>query len=267
VTLPEDLPPDIRATLAVLENMSDGELWRIAQGTFPEEAYEQLSELRELRRARSLTGDEQAMLDHLLEEADLLTLRRAYAAVLLKRRGAIALRPLLEMPDDTDVRIFVASRPPTSQEGKRLVTIVEEWLSEWHAYYPECPTSACETLFGGQVLLWAIDDRHRFDDASLAGVSNTELDPLYRRLERFVAECDPPLRVHPNMALLVGDELVPLDSDQRERVKALLRTSQITEETPILNTCTVAEWRAGRLVRRLCDDAGIARSFLGQRSS
>ena len=43
--------------------------------------------LREKRRAGTITETEQTALDQLTQEADLLTLRKAYAAVLLKWRG------------------------------------------------------------------------------------------------------------------------------------------------------------------------------------
>ncbi|MFL5802068.1 MAG: hypothetical protein ACJ8CR_10055 [Roseiflexaceae bacterium] len=75
----------MRDVLTILEALSDDELWKIARSTFPDEQYEQFAELREKRRAGTITEAEQTV--RLAQEADLLTLRKAYAAVLLKWRG------------------------------------------------------------------------------------------------------------------------------------------------------------------------------------
>ena len=85
--LPDDLPPPAREALTALEGLSDDALWQVMRVAFPDDHYEQLVELRERRRTGTLLPDEQATLDRLIQEADLLTLRKAYAAVLLKRRG------------------------------------------------------------------------------------------------------------------------------------------------------------------------------------
>ena len=85
--LPDDLPPAMRDALVALERLSDDELQQVANATFPAEQAEHYAALREKRRASTITAPEQATLDHLAQAADLLTLRKAYAAVLLKWRG------------------------------------------------------------------------------------------------------------------------------------------------------------------------------------
>jgi hypothetical protein len=85
--LPDDLPTPNRDALTALEDLGDDALWQLTRGTFPDHQYEQFTVLREKRRAGALTPDEQATLDRLTAEADLLTLQKAYAAVLLKWRG------------------------------------------------------------------------------------------------------------------------------------------------------------------------------------
>jgi hypothetical protein len=85
--LPDDLPDPTRTALTALESLSDEALWHVMRATFPTDQYEQFAELRERRRAGPITPDEQATLDRLTQEAELLTLRKAYAAVLLKWRG------------------------------------------------------------------------------------------------------------------------------------------------------------------------------------
>jgi hypothetical protein len=85
--LPDDLPVEQREALAALESLSDEQLWQVEGATFPESQYERFAELREKSRNAGLTPSEQATLDQLSTAADLLTLRKAYAAVLLKWRG------------------------------------------------------------------------------------------------------------------------------------------------------------------------------------
>jgi hypothetical protein len=85
--LPEDLPPSTREALTSLEALSDDDLWQIARSGIPEAEYEQFAALRAKWRADTIGPDEQATLDRLTQEADLRTLLKAYAAVLLKWRG------------------------------------------------------------------------------------------------------------------------------------------------------------------------------------
>lgn len=85
--LPDDLTPEWRDALKPLEAMSNADLWDQTQAIFPEPEYQQLNALRDKRRDGSLSPDEAQTLDDLLHAADLLTLKKAYAAVLLKWRG------------------------------------------------------------------------------------------------------------------------------------------------------------------------------------
>jgi hypothetical protein len=85
--LPEDLPAAWGDALLVLERLSDQELEREMRATYSQEDYEQFAALREKQHGKGLTDTEQSTLDRLTAEADLLGLRKAYAAVLLKWRG------------------------------------------------------------------------------------------------------------------------------------------------------------------------------------
>lgn len=85
--LPDDLPEPARQTLLQLEHLSDEALWQVTQSTFPSVQYEQWVALRTQKQAGSLGAEGQTKLEQLMQEADLLTLRKAYAAVLLKWRG------------------------------------------------------------------------------------------------------------------------------------------------------------------------------------
>ncbi|HLJ81393.1 MAG TPA: hypothetical protein VKT52_07910 [Ktedonobacterales bacterium] len=86
-TLPDELPPASRDALEALEGLTDTGLWQITHATFPEDQYNRLTILRKQRRDGTLSVKDQQELDRLLEEADLLTLKKAYAAVLLRWRG------------------------------------------------------------------------------------------------------------------------------------------------------------------------------------
>jgi hypothetical protein len=100
--LPDDLSPATRDTLQALEHLSNDDLWHTTNATMPTSEYERLTTLREQRHERTLTTEEQAELDTLMQAADLLTLQKAYAAVLLKWRGQ-QLPPVSAMPYSSDI--------------------------------------------------------------------------------------------------------------------------------------------------------------------
>ena len=85
--LPDDLAPHTRAALRALETSSNDELRQLSQSMIPDEDYERVVKLREQRRDGAISPDEMIELDRLLQTADLLTLKKAYAAMLLKWRG------------------------------------------------------------------------------------------------------------------------------------------------------------------------------------
>jgi hypothetical protein len=67
--------------------MDDANLQREMSRTFPPEHWVEYEALLERKKTGALTNEEQERLDTLRREADVLTFRRGYAAVLLKRRG------------------------------------------------------------------------------------------------------------------------------------------------------------------------------------
>lgn len=85
--LPDDLPTAMREALHTLEKLSDSELQRVVRERMAAAVVEEFDELRERRRAGQITGAEARRLNELTEHADLLMLRKAQAAALLKRRG------------------------------------------------------------------------------------------------------------------------------------------------------------------------------------
>jgi hypothetical protein len=83
----EDIPVSYQQEVYPLLEMNDEALKKEVGSLFPTEAWAEYETLLQYKKERSLTNDETARLDELRYQADLLTFRKAYAAVLLKRRG------------------------------------------------------------------------------------------------------------------------------------------------------------------------------------
>lgn len=89
-TLPpllEEIPGEYQRDVFPLLAMNDDELQYESQRTFPPERWQEYEQLLGQKKMTALTRDEQRTLDKLRREADVMTFRRSYAAVLLKRRG------------------------------------------------------------------------------------------------------------------------------------------------------------------------------------
>jgi hypothetical protein len=67
--------------------MSDAELQREVDRAFPPKRWAEYESLLNKKKSGLLSSEEQARLDTLRREADVLMFRKGYAAVLLKRRG------------------------------------------------------------------------------------------------------------------------------------------------------------------------------------
>jgi len=83
----EGLPDDVVENLTALETLNDQSLWQVMGETVPAALQRELSELLEQQQAASLTGAERERLTMLQQQADLVMLRKARAAVLLRFRG------------------------------------------------------------------------------------------------------------------------------------------------------------------------------------
>ena len=77
------------AVLAGLEAMSTAQLTQIAQAGADPGDTERLRQLLSLQQQRALTQSEQAEAVRLVEQEDLITLRKAKALYLLKQRNAL----------------------------------------------------------------------------------------------------------------------------------------------------------------------------------
>lgn len=85
----EDIPSEYQPDVYPLLQMSKADLQREAERIFPAERWNEYEALLDKRKTTTLTAEETARLDILRREADVLTFRKGYAAVLLKGRGLI----------------------------------------------------------------------------------------------------------------------------------------------------------------------------------
>ena len=83
----EDIPAAYQSDVYPLLEMTDEALQQEVQRIFPANAWTDYEGLLQRKKEQPLTKSEQNRLDALRYQADLLTLRKGYAAVLLKRRG------------------------------------------------------------------------------------------------------------------------------------------------------------------------------------
>ena len=83
----EGLPPAVVQHLVALESLDDQTLWRVMLETVPLDQQDRLHDLLLRNQAGMLTAREHAQLSGLQQQADLVMLRKARAAVLLRFRG------------------------------------------------------------------------------------------------------------------------------------------------------------------------------------
>lgn len=82
-----DIPAEYQADVYPLLEMDTMALQREVQRVFPADRWAIYESLLAKKKDGVLTREEEAQLDTLRREADILTFRKGYAAVLLKRRG------------------------------------------------------------------------------------------------------------------------------------------------------------------------------------
>jgi hypothetical protein len=83
----KDIPAEYQADVYPLLQMSEADLQQEANQTFAAERWTEYETLLDKKKLTTLTIKEQARLDELRREADVVTFRKGYAAVLLKRSG------------------------------------------------------------------------------------------------------------------------------------------------------------------------------------
>jgi hypothetical protein len=89
----EEVPPEYRKALEALEDLDDEDLQHAAEGRLARAKQLRLESLLAKNKQAELTKRERQVLTALNSEADRLTLRRAYASLLLMYRGLRILRP------------------------------------------------------------------------------------------------------------------------------------------------------------------------------
>lgn len=83
----DQVPERFRADLRAMSRLSDETLWQIARRDLDDDKVDLYEALLDRNRRGELSATDQAQLNTLREEADLLMLRRSYAYALLKWRG------------------------------------------------------------------------------------------------------------------------------------------------------------------------------------
>ena len=83
----EGLPPDVMQDLTALESLDDQALWQVMLEMVPLDQQNQLHDLLARNQAGLLIDSEREPLAILQQQADLVMLRKARAAVLLRFRG------------------------------------------------------------------------------------------------------------------------------------------------------------------------------------
>jgi hypothetical protein len=85
----EWIRPPVQVQLPELDHLSNDELLQVARAALPPEHAHRLQDLLAVQRQRSLSADEQREAVALVEQEDLVTLRKAKALFLLKQRGTL----------------------------------------------------------------------------------------------------------------------------------------------------------------------------------
>lgn len=83
----KEIPPAYQPDVYPLLFMSEADLVQESQRRFPAERWAEYEALLDKKKMSSLSETEQARLNTLRREADVLTFRKGYAAILLQRRG------------------------------------------------------------------------------------------------------------------------------------------------------------------------------------
>jgi hypothetical protein len=81
------LPPDEEDELTALAQLSDDALWTFAREQMPRDIGKQMEMLMDKNSLGTITPDEYAELESLVERGQRLTLRKSEAAAVLTRRG------------------------------------------------------------------------------------------------------------------------------------------------------------------------------------
>lgn len=141
---------------------------------------------------------------------------------------------LPELPDDSRLWVFAASRPLTPDEAASLLARVDEFLGGWHAHGR--PVVGARELRLDQFLLVAADER-------ATGVSGCSIDSLYRVLKEAERELGVGLLDASLVHYRDGDGVVRAAS--RPDFRELVRDGAVDEDTPVFDNTvrTLAELR------------------------
>lgn len=94
------LPPDLQQELDALHQLSNDTLWTIARDQMPEDAQGLAHELMDKNSRGTITDDERAELEALVERGDRLMVRKAEAAAILRKRGSTFTQHDFKLPHE-----------------------------------------------------------------------------------------------------------------------------------------------------------------------
>ncbi len=91
-----DIPLNIRSNLTKLSLLNDIQLWKVANSVMKDSLQTRLEELAEFQKRHTLTENEQAELDNLMNEAQQTMICKAEARRILAQRGHIVFKKPVE---------------------------------------------------------------------------------------------------------------------------------------------------------------------------
>ena len=141
-----------------------------------------------------------------------------------------------DLPDDSRLWVFAASRALTPEESGTLIGRVDEFLAGWQAHGH--PVVGARDLRLDQFLLVAADER-------ATGVSGCSIDSLYRVLKE--AERDLGIGLLDSSLVFYRDGDGTVRAASRPDFRELLRDGAVDEDTPVFDNTvsTVGALRAG----------------------
>ena len=86
-----DLSPELRNELEAMSRLADDALWQIAESEMNPDKVALYDTMLDHLQNNQLTAEDQATLDQLRNESQILTLKKAHAYALLQKRGHMLL--------------------------------------------------------------------------------------------------------------------------------------------------------------------------------
>jgi len=141
-----------------------------------------------------------------------------------------------ELPSNARLWTFVASRPVTDEEERRILLAVDEFLAHWKAH--GVPLTSGRDWRYGRFLFVAVDEQ-------ASGVSGCSIDALTRELRALESELDLSLTDNGPVLFRDGDAIRRVT---RPEFRKLADTGAVADQTVVFDNTiqTVGALRDGR---------------------